>query len=86
MPYKLNQGSSAKGDWAELLLSDDTRIVRISTEVGKEPVIQVFTDGKEPTHVFDMEKMPKDVVVAVIPAFPAPSNPEEGFKAPKAKK
>lgn len=80
MTYKLNQGSNAQGDWAELL-SNDTKLVRVETKAGEKPVIQVLKPEVAPV-VEPIKELPP-IVPGVVDDIPST---EPVYKKPFVRK
>ena len=65
MSFKVDQGSSVLGDWADILTEDGQKVAHIETKPGAQPVVSVFSDGAEATHVVEI----KSAGDPNIPAF-----------------
>jgi hypothetical protein len=76
MPFQINQGSSAHEEHVNVLV-DGTTVVHITKQAGKKPVVSVFTDGIEATHVIDLNEAPKEFKAKKTKVAPEPEPPAE---------
>ena len=53
MAFQVNQSSNIEEETADVFL-DGVKIIHIVRTFGKPPVISIFADGEEATHVIDL--------------------------------